>query len=281
MTMLIIPAHFIQRTIMIAIMVITTLPWHANAIEVVRGKPIQGGMVIVKTAPGFSMTADGEPLMVTKDGFAVIGFHRDDTDKIVLESFSNGAPAKSLSIIPDQRHYKEQRINGLPKKMVTPPEDVLARIKRDRDVVGKARMHKTTIPAFLDAFDWPVHGIITGVYGSRRILNNEPRAPHYGIDIAAPTGTSVMAPQSGVIRMVEDLYYTGWTIIIDHGHGISSTFLHLDKTTVNVGDTIQKGDVIGTVGSTGRSTGPHLDWRVNWFSKRLDPSLLVGPMPKS
>lgn len=281
MTIPFIPALLIRRYIAGALLAFMAATSHAHAIEIITGKPVQGGMVIVKTTAGFSLSANGEPLMVTDDGYAVIGFHRDDTDTLILEAFSDGKPAQRLSMTPEHRTYKEQRINGLPSKMVTPPEDVLARITRDRAIVGNARMHKTPITAFLGAFDWPVHGIITGVYGSRRILNDEPRAPHYGIDIAAPAGTPVIAPQSGIIRMVDDLYYTGWTIIIDHGHGVSSTFLHLNDTSVTVGDKIQKGDVIGTVGSTGRSTGPHLDWRINWFGKRLDPALLVGPMPAS
>jgi murein DD-endopeptidase MepM/ murein hydrolase activator NlpD len=251
------------------------------ALEIVKGKPIQGGMMLIKTEPGHGITLDGTSLMVSLDGDAVIGFHRDDTAPITLISFDDGDPVASLTITPEKRRYEEQRIDGLPPKLVTPPEDVLARIKRDRDVVSTARAHETAITAFLGDFDWPTQGIITGVYGSRRILNDQPRAPHYGIDIAAPIGTEVIAPQAGIIRMVDDLYYTGWTIILDHGHGISSTLLHLDTTSVDLGAAIEKGQVIGTVGSTGRSTGPHLDWRINWFNKRLDPALLAGPMPES
>ena len=112
------------------------------------------------------------------------------------------------------------------------------------------------------------------------MLNGEPRAPHYGIDIAAPKGTPVKAPADGIIRMADDLYFTGWTIILDHGHGMSSTFLHLETTAAEVGDSVSQGQVIGTVGSTGRSTGPHLDWRINVFGKRLDPMLIAGPMPE-
>jgi murein DD-endopeptidase MepM/ murein hydrolase activator NlpD len=253
----------------------------AAALEIIKGKPIQGGMMLIKTKPGHKITLNGSSLMVSHNGDAVIGFHRDDTAPITLTSFDDDDPVASLTITPEKRRYEEQRIDGLPPKLVTPPEDVLARIKRDRDVVAAARARETALTAFLGDFDWPTRGIITGVYGSRRILNDQPRAPHYGIDIAAPTGTEVRAPQAGIIRMVDDLYYTGWTIILDHGHGVSSTLLHLDTTLVDPGAAIEKGQVIGTVGSTGRSTGPHLDWRINWFDKRLDPALLAGPMPKS
>ena len=251
----------------------------ALALEIVKGDTIQGGLIIVKTEPGHTLTIDDIPLMTSDEGYAVFGFHRDDETMVTLKSFHDNNLISRLDITPERRKYKEQRINGLPKKMVTPPEDVLARIKRDREIVGAARAFQTPLAAFMKSFDWPSHGIITGAYGSRRILNDQPRAPHYGIDIAAPLGTPVNAPQSGIIRMVEDLYYTGWTIILDHGHGVSSTCLHLHETEVKVGDTVAKGQRLGTVGSTGRSTGPHLDWRINWLDKRLDPALLVGPMP--
>ncbi len=253
----------------------------SHALEIVRGEAVQGGMMLLKTTPGFTATANDDPIMVNDKGYMVIGFHRDDIEPIIVKSFDGAAFHTRLTITPKQRQYKEQHINGLPKQMVTPPDNVIQRIKNDREMVADARAHATPIAAFMDAFDWPTHGIITGVYGARRILNGEPRAPHYGIDIAAPEGTAVVAPQSGIIRMVKDLYYTGWTIILDHGHGVSSTFLHLANVTVSEGDTVTKGAIIGVVGSTGRSTGPHLDWRINWFDKRLDPALLVGPMPSS
>ncbi|MCE2516394.1 MAG: M23 family metallopeptidase [Alphaproteobacteria bacterium] len=250
------------------------------ALEITRGQAVQGGLIILTADPSSRLTLDGEALMMTADGHAVVGFHRDDTAAITIIETRQGDERDRLVLTPATRTYKEQRINGLPGKMVTPPEEVLARIKRDREVVKSARAHATAIGAFAEPFIWPAHGIITGVYGSRRILNDEPRAPHYGIDIAAAKGTPVVAPQSGVIRMVEDLYFTGWTIILDHGHGVSSTFLHLDTTNAQAGQTVQQGEVIGTVGSTGRSTGPHLDWRINLFGKRLDPALLVGEMPE-
>ena len=271
--------HMIKKAFIYVICIFFTAT-PSFGLEIVKGKAIQGGLLIVKTEEGHEIMLDEKPLMVSKDGYAAFGFHRDDVEEITLRSLKNNEVLSTLTIEPEAREYKEQRINGLPKKMVTPPQQVLDRIKNDREIVGAARAYKTPIEAFLGAFEWPSYGIITGVYGSRRILNNQPRAPHYGIDIAAPKGTPVKAPQAGIIRMVEDLYYTGWTIILDHGHGVSSTFLHLENTSVKIGEHVEKGDLIGTVGSTGRSTGPHLDWRVNWFGKRLDPALLVGPMPQ-
>ena len=250
-----------------------------EALEIIRGKAIQGGLVIISVADGSSLTANNTPLMISPGGLAAIGFHRDETDSITLEETAPDGKIMTLTLTPEVRQYKEQRINGLPGKMVTPPEAVMARISRDSQNVKDARAHASPLDAFSKQMDWPTRGIITGVYGSRRILNGQPRAPHYGIDIAALKGTPVIAPQDGIITMVDDLYFTGWTIIMDHGHGLSSTFLHLDQTAVEEGQTVKRGEALGTVGSSGRSTGPHLDWRINLFEKRLDPMLVAGPMP--
>ena len=251
-----------------------------NAIEILKGQAIQGGLILIKTAPGSRLTLDDTPLMATQDGIAVIGFHRDDTAPVMVVATAPNGSVTRRQFTPQPRIYEEQRIEGLPPKMVTPPDEVVSRIKRDREMVVMARSAATPIAHFTGDFAWPAQGIITGVYGSRRILNGKPRSPHYGIDIAAPKGSPVIAPQGGIIRMVADLYFTGWTVIIDHGHGVSSTFLHLENTAVIPGDQVKKGQVIGTVGSTGRSTGPHLDWRINLFGKRLDPQLLAGEMPQ-
>lgn len=252
----------------------------AHAIEIIKGQAIQGGLMLIKTAPGSHLTLDDAPLMATQDGIAVIGFHRDDTAPVMVVATAPDGTVTRRQFTPQTRSYEEQRIEGLPPKMVTPPDEVVARIKRDREMVVMARSAATPITNFTGDFAWPAQGIITGVYGSRRILNGKPRSPHYGIDIAAPKGSPVIAPQGGIIRMVADLYFTGWTVIIDHGHGVSSTYLHLEDTAVIPGDQVKKGQVIGTVGSTGRSTGPHLDWRINLFGKRLDPQLLAGEMPQ-
>jgi murein DD-endopeptidase MepM/ murein hydrolase activator NlpD len=133
----------------------------------------------------------------------------------------------------------------------------------------------------LAGFVWPAQGPISGVYGSQRFYNGEPRNPHYGVDVAVPKGTPVHAPAAGVVTLAEpDLYFSGGTVILDHGYRLSSTFLHMSEVSVQVGDELQAGDLIGAVGSTGRATGPHLDWRMNWRQQRIDPQLLAPPMPK-
>ena len=246
-----------------------------------EGDFVQGGLVFGRAAPGAEVALDGRPLRLDPEGRFVFGFHRDAPAEAVLSVRSPEGLTEERRLAIESRDYKVQRIDGLPPKMVTPPESVLARIKADADKVRAARAEDLPRGDFLGGFIWPAHGRISGVYGSQRILNGEPRQPHYGIDVAAPTGAPVWAPAGGVVTLAEDdLYYTGGTVIVDHGHGLSSTFLHLETVAVKVGDEVRQGDSLGTVGATGRATGPHLDWRMNWFEARVDPQLLVGPMPK-
>lgn len=243
------------------------------------GPLTQGGLVRGQVAPGHAVTLDGQAIATTKDGHFVVGFGREHPPQSVLRiSDQKSVFERTLAI--KAREYQTQHIKGLPKKMVTPDPDDLARIRRDQAEVKAARAIHSARLDFLQPFQWPVAGIVTGVYGSRRVLNGEPRNPHYGIDIAAPAGTPVRAPAPGQVTLAHpDMYYTGATIILDHGFGVSSTFLHLQSIDVSVGQTVAAGERIGRVGSSGRSTGPHLDWRMNWFDVRVDPALLAGPMP--
>ena len=184
--------------------------------------------------------------------------------------------SETRTIEVEPRKYRVQRINGLPNNMISPPKKVLERIIFENKKIKKVRMRDSNFSFWKSGFVWPAKGRISGVYGSQRILNGRPKQPHYGIDIAAPKGSLVVAPTGGVVALAEpDLYYSGGTIILDHGHGLTSAFLHMDKLFVVVGDVVSKSQAIGTIGSTGRSTGPHLDWRINWFEKRIDPGLLV------
>src|SRR3546814_201475 len=175
-----------------------------------------------------------------------------------------------------------QRIDGIAKDYVSPPEDVLARIRADAEAASAARAADRPETDFDSGFAWPAEGPISGVYGSQRILNGEPRQPHYGVDIAGPVGTPVKAPADGVVTLAHPgMYFSGATLIIDHGHGLSSTFLHLDSIGVAVGQHVRQGEVVARLGKSGRVTGPHLDWRMNWRDQRIDPALLVPPMPKT
>ena len=257
----------ISRLFILIIFFTTT---QLNAIEF-KGKFLQGHYIIGITDPAAKITIGKKKVKVSKDGYFVFGIDRDRKFDISITKIING----KKELITKQvlkRKYNIQRIDGLEESKVTPPESVYKRIKKENNAIGEARAINSELQFFKQKFIMPVEGIISGVYGSQRILNGKPRWPHYGIDIAAKQGTMIKSSGSGKVTMAEDdLYYTGGTVIMDHGHGISTIYSHLENVLVSVGDLINQGDVIGTVGSTGRSTGPHLDFRINWFQTRLDP----------
>ena len=252
-----------------------------NGATLLRGSAVEGGLMIARTAPDNRVTLDEVAIPVAPDGLFIVGFHRDSDLPVTIGITTADGTSQLTVLTPQQRSYQIQRIDGLQKNMVTPPENVIARIKSDQAAVAAARQTPAAAGDFWRGIDWPVTGRISGVFGSQRILNGQPRQPHYGIDIAVPKGTPVRAPASGLVTLVKDLYFSGWTVIINHGLGLNSTFLHLDSTAISVGDTVQRGSIIGTVGSTGRSTGPHLDWRLDWQGRRIDASLAAGPMPET
>jgi len=248
---------------------------HLNAIEF-KGKFLQGHYIVGITEPAARIIVDKKEVKVSKEGYFVFGIDRDRKFDLTITKIVNGKKDKIIKKVL-KRKYNIQRIDGLEESKVTPPESVYKRIKEENNKIGEARAINSDLPFFKNQFIMPVKGIISGVYGSQRILNGKPRWPHYGIDIAAKQGTMIKSSGSGIVTMAEDdLYYTGGTIIMDHGHGISTIYSHLENVMVSVGDQINQGDIIGTVGSTGRSTGPHLDFRVNWFQTRLDPMSIIN-----
>ena len=262
----------INKLILILIIFTST---HLNAVEF-KGKFLQGHYIIGLTDPSAQIVVDKKKVKVSKDGYFVFGIDRDRKFDLTITKILNGKKEKIIKKVL-KRKYNIQRIDGLEESKVTPPESVYKRIKEENNKIGKARSINSDLPFFKNQFIMPVKGIISGVYGSQRILNGKPRWPHYGIDIAAKKGTMIKSSGSGIVTMADDdLYYTGGTIIMDHGHGISTIYSHLETVLVSVNDKINKGDIIGTVGSTGRSTGPHLDFRVNWFQTRLDPMSVIN-----
>ena len=241
-----------------------------------KGKFLQGHFIIGITDPGSKIIVDKKEVRVSEEGFFVFGIDRDRKFDVTITKITNGKKEKIIKTVL-KRKYNIQRIDGLEESKVTPPESVYKRIKKENNAIGEARAINSDLNYFKNKFIMPVEGIITGVYGSQRILNGKPKWPHYGIDIAADQGTHIKSSANGIVTMAEDdLYYTGGTIIMDHGHGISTIYSHLESVLVSVGDEINQGDIIGTVGSTGRSTGPHLDFRVNWFQTRLDPMTILN-----
>jgi murein DD-endopeptidase MepM/ murein hydrolase activator NlpD len=171
-------------------------------------------------------------------------------------------------------------VDGLPPQTVTPDPEALERIREEAAMVGNARARRDERSDFAGDWAWPATGRLSGFYGSQRVLNGEPRRPHFGVDVAAPEGSPVYAPADGIITLAHpDMYFSGGTIVLDHGHGLSSSFLHLSAIEVEAGTTVKQGDLIGRIGMTGRASGPHLDWRMNWLDKRVNPQPLVGEMP--
>jgi len=244
-----------------------------------EGQLVQGGLLFGQAPGGSQAWLDGDPLMVSSEGAFLIGFGRDDAGPRKLEVSLPDGERWSRLLTPEPRTFDIQRIDGLPSAQVTPLPEVLKRIRDEASLARRARELREQRTDWTEGFIWPLHGRITGVYGSQRILNGEPRAPHWGIDIAAPTGTPVRAPAAGLVTLTHpDMYFSGGTIFLDHGHGLVSAFLHLSEIRVERGQRVKQGEVIGLVGATGRATGPHLDWRINLGDTRVDPALLLPPL---
>jgi len=258
------------------ILVIILFSFKVSAVEF-NGKFIQGHFIIGKTDSKTKIKIDKKQVRVTKDGYFAFGLARDRKYDVVITIEKNGVKEKIIKKVL-KRKYNIQRIDGLEEKMVTPPEEVYERIKKDNKLIAKARAVDTSLDYFKDKFIVPVDdAIITGVYGSQRILNGKPKWPHYGLDFAQKEGAPVKAMINGTVTLAEpDLYYTGGTLIFDHGHGISTLYMHLNEIFVKNGQKVKQGEIIGTVGATGRATGAHLDVRLNWFGVRLDPATVLN-----
>lgn len=261
-----------------AVILAAALPFAGLASEDIplslKGERTQGALLLGKTHPGAQVTLNKNPVETTDEGYFVIGFARQaDLSHQLAVQLDGQQHHQTIRL--SERDYRIERIDGVPQRTVTPDPEQVKRTRREAEKVWLARQQQSTREDFLTTLVKPAEGRISGYYGSQRILNGEPRNPHYGEDIAAPTGAPVKAPWAGVVTLAEDdLFYSGGTIILDHGYQVNTTYLHLSSVDVQVGDVIEQGQVIGKVGATGRATGPHLDWRVNWGNERLDPALL-------
>lgn len=268
-------------TLIFGLLLANSLP--AVALTITKPEAAQQGALIwAQSQPGARVSVAGKSVPVLPDGRVMIALPYDAAASVPLvETLANGTTQR-LSLAVKQRHFEIERIDGLPSNKVTPPRkaSVQARIDREVTEIKAARAIMTPYPLFDSGFIWPLTGRLSGVYGSQRILNGKPRSPHYGVDIVQPKGSAIKAPADGVVRMIQlDNYYSGGTLILDHGYGLNSAFLHMQAFHVEVGDYVPQGFVLGTVGSTGRSTGAHLDWRVTYNGVRVDPALVAGPMP--
>ncbi len=244
-----------------------------------EGPRIQGGMLQGSVAAGSKVTVDGNPVRVSPEGLFIVGLGRDHGPESRVEVFHPDGSREDVVLQIERREYNIQHIDGLPPSKVEPSAEDLKRIREENKLVAQGRGRDDPRTDFLSGWIWPATGIISGVYGSQRILNGQPRRPHFGVDIAAPTGTTVVAPADGLVTMSHnDMFFSGGTLIIDHGHRLTSSFLHLSKILVEEGMQVRKGDPIAEIGATGRVTGSHLDWRMNLGKERIDPTLLVPPM---
>jgi murein DD-endopeptidase MepM/ murein hydrolase activator NlpD len=238
----------------------------------VTGSMEQASLATGTAPPGSLVSLDGRPLSVTPDGRFAFGFGPDQTTpSLVTVRYPDGG-GDSRSYVPTVRQYEEQRVSGLPPNTVTPPPQVRARIAHEAETIYLARLYDSAGSDFLSGFDWPAPGIESGVFGSRRIDNGVPMAPHWGVDMAAPLGTPIRAPADGLVRICDDYYLDGGFTLIDHGQGVSTAYLHQSARLVRAGERVVRGQMIGRIGATGRASGPHLHWAMTWFQVRLDPS---------
>ena len=255
-----------------------SMAWSAPLLAATQlnGESVQGGLIFGQTEPGSQVFLDGVPVMVSEQGRFVFGFGRDETGESTLLVTAPGSEDERIVLQIQPRQFNIERVDGLPPATVTPDPEAEQRIRDEAAMVSAARSRRDQRTDYADGFAWPASGRISGVYGSQRILNGEPRNPHFGLDIAAPSGSPVHAPAAGIVTLAHpDMYFSGGTLILDHGQGLTSTFLHLRKVHVSAGTAVEQGELIAEIGATGRASGPHLDWRMNWLDRRVDPQLLM------
>jgi murein DD-endopeptidase MepM/ murein hydrolase activator NlpD len=241
------------------------------------GSLTQGAVVSIELPSDVKQAwLDDTPLMITKTHQSVFGLGRDV--KTINFRWQNAAgKSHQQTLVVTERVYDIQHINGLPNNKVNPNPAELAEIRQNNADLAQQRVKRdnSQLPKF--PFAWPVAGRISGVYGSQRVLNGQPRRPHFGVDIAAPEGTPIYAPADATVLLVNPkMVLTGKTMLLDHGLGLKSVYIHMSQIDVHVGDTVRQGQLIGRVGKTGRATGPHLHWGLTWFSVPINAATAVA-----
>jgi murein DD-endopeptidase MepM/ murein hydrolase activator NlpD len=269
------------RLVAAALLAVVAQAANADALEL-RGDWKQGHLVFGRVTPGSEVSFNGRKLSVSSKGDFVLGLDRDQKpDAEIVVRLPTGTQEKHHYEVATQE-WQVQRIEGLPPAKVNPPGKEMPRIKKEQAQIHAAHGIDSELDGFRQSWIWPAQGRISGVFGSQRILNGEAKAPHAGVDVAVPIGTKVVAPADGVVRLAgKNFYFTGGTLIIDHGHGVSSIMVHLSKLIAKKGDPVKQGQLVALSGMTGRATGPHLHWGVNWFDTKVDAATLVPPMPES
>lgn len=274
-----------RRAVLTALPLTLGLPSLAHAAAPglsLSGKFVQGGYAVGRTAPRATIDLDGQVLtMASADGWFVIGFDRDAPPSSILTiTTPDGSAVDERPVAPGD--FDIQRIDGLPPEQVTPTDPVLLErlaAENARKLAGFAS--QADLDGFREGFILPVVGARRSArFGGQRILNGEPKRPHYGVDLAVPVGTPVRAPASAIVAFAEtDLHFEGGLLLMDHGQGLVSAYLHLSKILVSPGTYVRQGDLVALTGREGRATGPHLCWRMKWRGRNMDPSLLVGAGP--
>jgi murein DD-endopeptidase MepM/ murein hydrolase activator NlpD len=258
----------------------SVIAFSAQAEIQLSGEILQGALIIGKTKPSNTVTLNKQKLPVSKNGDYVFAFSRNDKKHYTLTVTTVSGDVEQKSFTPVAREYKISRLEGISKKIMNPNKEAQTRSAQDRLAISKVRKISSDLTDFSQGFVPPRSSRITGVYGSQRFYNGVPKSPHYGVDYAGKIGAPVKAPAAGKIILWEpDMFYSGGTLVLDHGHGITSNFLHLSASLVKVGDEVKQGQVIAKVGNSGRVTGPHLDWRMNWHDVRFDPQLAMKVVP--
>ncbi len=270
---------FDRRSMLCGIGASVLAPRLASAKEkrlTLSGSMKQGGLVVGRAAGASQVNLDGKKLRLAEGGLFVFGISYDQTKSSEIVAHFTDGETETQSLKPEIRHYDIQRINGLPQDQVTPPPDILARIQRESALDAERMQIDSDGVGFGQGFEWPLPGIISSIYGSQRILNGTPMSPHLGVDVAAPQGTPIRAPADAVVTLVDDQYLNGGFTILDHGHGVSTNYVHQINIRVKEGDRVTKGQIMSEVGTTGRATGPNLHWGMNWFTVKLDASLATA-----
>lgn len=246
----------------------------ARALEF-RGEPAQGGLVVGRAAPGTRLALDGRAVRVSADGLFAFGFGRDHGAASTLSIAEPNGRTEQRRLDVRRRQWNVQHLSGLPPAQVTPDEAALRRINAERERLGAARAADTALTHFAEPLAWPARGRISGVFGSQRVLNGQPRQPHYGFDIATPVGTPISATLAGRVTLSAEFFFFGELIVVDHGHGVNTLYAHLSRRMVSEGETVARGQEVGLSGATGRVTGPHLHFSLSWYQTWLDPQPLL------
>jgi hypothetical protein len=254
------------------------VPWRAAAAVPLPGAGLaQGGFVAGRVAPGTRLALDGRALRVGPGGEFAFGFGRDHGPEASLSVTPPGGRSTAQGLVIAPRPWPVQHITGLPPAQVTPDAAALRRIQAERERLGAARATDSPRTDFIAGFLRPAQGRTSGVFGSQRVLNGQKRQPHYGYDIAAPTGTPILAAASGVVTLAADFFFFGKLIVIDHGHGVNTLYAHCSAIDVTEGEAVAAGQRIGAIGATGRVTGAHLHFSLSWYQVWLDPAPVLPP----